>query len=365
MNTNLADVYRSDGERFERLVFEILSANKLLVESTAGMNSRFDLKPEVDLILQLQNKRIAIEVKFFRTVVAIKNLVNQAASRLAATAANGNYAGGMLVVSSVVDEAHKDAVSERWGIFVADALTLRGWVARSPELSARLEQTLPADRDAMASSADVYDRQRVKPGVPPLSGHLFEMLSKPKPSGSPSTKGHDLCRELRNLPTGKRTAAKFETLGTKIFEYLFDDGLDWSTHRPQSRTADGLHIFDLVCRVKGGTAFWNFVLQECHTRYMVFELKNYAEKIGQNQVYSTEKYLFREAFRSVAVVFSRKGPSTNAVEATCGAMRDAEKLLIHVNDDQVCEMLHIRDRNDDPADYLFGLVDKFLMSLSR
>ncbi len=87
---------------------------------------------------------------------------------------------------------------------------------------------------------------------------------------------------------------------------------------------------------------------------MVFELKNYTGKIGQNQVYSTEKYLFKGAFRSVAIIFSRLEPNDNAVEASRGAMRDGEKLLIHVSDTDICKMLELRDDDDDPADYLFA-----------
>ncbi|MFT4503199.1 hypothetical protein [Caballeronia sp. 15711] len=372
MATNRANIYTTDGQRFERLVRDILKASGLKVQSVDAKNK----KAPYDLKVDLDGHFILIEVKYFRTVAAIKNLVNQAAEQLADVAAS-NDAGAILVVSSIVDAAQKRTLLEHFGVHVADALTLRDWASRHPDESASLEQMLPLYREFAVISEtaarsptpeDVLLRTIYPTSYPELSSMLDWVATAKRVRGKPDQKnsrGSDLCEELCALPAGQADASAFEKLATRIFEYLFDEGLDWATHKPQSRTADGLHIFDLVCRVKGGTAFWDFVLKECRTRYMVFELKNYKDKIGQNQVYSTEKYLFREAFRSVAVIFSKEGPDKHAVDATAGAMRDAEKLLIHVDKTDVCEMLNIRDRNGDPSDYLFALVDKFLMGLSR
>lgn len=358
MDNNRNRIYWSDAERFENLVGEILNRCEFSVHRTRPLDV-------VDYTIDYKQHVVAIEVKYFRTVGAIKSIINQAAERLRATAALRQYDGAILVVSSIVETAHIDALAAQYGVYVADALTLRSWVEGLPDLASQLEQLLPMLRETPTGSAS-DTQQRQKLSVPFMDMVLaLVTISTGVPPSPPRTTGSGLCRELRALKKGRNTASKLEELGTRIFEYLFQEGLDWSTHRTQNRNADGLHIFDLVCRVRGGTAFWDFVLKECRTRYMVFELKNYSSKIGQNQIYSTEKYLFKEAFRSVAIIFSRMGPNDNAVEASRGAMRDAEKLLIHVNDTDICQMLDIRDADGDPADYLFALVDEFLMELGR
>lgn len=352
-------IYRSDAERFEQLVGNILRRFEFQVREGGD-------REQVDFTIEYAQYLVAIEVKYFRTVSAIKSIINEAAGRLRAVTVNRQYHGAILVVSSIVDAAYIDALATRYGVYVVDALALRNWVERFPDLAGQLEQLLPVLRDLPTAPED--EPQRRQKLSAPLMESVLSLatisLGLPPPP-PPRTTGRDLCRELHALAKGKPTASKFEDLGARIFEYLFQEGLDWSTHRTQNRNADGLHIFDMICRVRGGTAFWDFVLKECRTRYMVFELKNYTSKIGQNQVYSTEKYLFREAFRSVAIIFSRLGPSNNAVEASRGAMRDAEKLLIHVSDADICKMLDIRDADGDPADYLFALVDEFLMELGR
>jgi len=356
MDSKQNRIYWSDAERFEHLVGEILNRFEFPVGRLGG-------RDQIDFTLQFEQKLIGIEVKYFRTIAAIKSIINQAAESLRTIAAARQYGGAMLVVSSIVEVVHRDALVARYGIYVVDALTLRSWVEDFPDLASQLEQLLPVLRDISASADDAQRRQRLSVPFMKIVARLVTIPMSAYPP--PRTTGRDLCRELHTLAKGKTTASMFENLGGRIFEYLFQEGLDWSTYRTQNRNADGLHIFDLVCRVRGGTAFWDFVLKECRTRYMVFELKNYSSKIGQNQVYSTEKYLFKEAFRSVAIIFSRQGPNSNAVEASRGAMRDAEKLLIHINDTDVCKMLELRDADDDPADYLFALVDEFLMELGR
>jgi len=48
-----------------------------------------------------------------------------------------------------------------------------------------------------------------------------------------------------------------------------------------------------------------------------------------------------------------------------GAMREHGKLMLVIDDDQVCKMLHMKDKGDDPTDLLFDVADEFLLSLPR
>ena len=50
---------------------------------------------------------------------------------------------------------------------------------------------------------------------------------------------------------------------------------------------------------------------------------------------------------------------------TQGAMREHGKLMLVVDDEQVCEMLHMKERGEDPSDLLFELADEFLLALPR
>jgi hypothetical protein len=88
-------------------------------------------------------------------------------------------------------------------------------------------------------------------------------------------------------------------------------------------------------------------------------------QIKQGQVLTTEKYLFARGLRRAAIILSRKGADRGAIAMMQGAMREQGKLMLVLSDDDVCEMLHMKERGEDPSDYLFGLADDFLLSLPR
>jgi hypothetical protein len=101
------------------------------------------------------------------------------------------------------------------------------------------------------------------------------------------------------------------------------------------------------------------------TRYVVFECKNYAAQIKQGQILTTEKYLLEKGLRCVAIVFTRKGARRDAIAMAQGAMRDQGKLILIVDDEKVCQMLHMKEEGNDPSDLLFDIADSFLLALPR
>jgi hypothetical protein len=97
----------------------------------------------------------------------------------------------------------------------------------------------------------------------------------------------------------------------------------------------------------------------------VFEFKNYLMKIKQGQIYTTEKYLFGTALRSTAIIISRCGADNNALAAARGALRENGKLIINLDIEDMCAMLHLKDQGDDHNAILVERVDDMLMMLER
>ena len=67
----------------------------------------------------------------------------------------------------------------------------------------------------------------------------------------------------------------------------------------------------------------------------------------------------------MAIILTRAGAEAHAIAMTQGAMREHGKLMLVVNDEKLCEMLHMKERGEDPTDCLFELADNFLLSLPR
>jgi hypothetical protein len=131
-------------------------------------------------------------------------------------------------------------------------------------------------------------------------------------------------------------------------------------------TDDKLHRFDLLCRLRPSRKnFWEELLNDFHSRYIVFEFKNYSEKIKQGQIYTTEKYLFKTALRSISFIIAKNDGDLNAHKATCGALKEVGKLIIILTANDLIEMLAWKDRGDDPSEILRDKVDKVLITMSR
>ena len=175
--------------------------------------------------------------------------------------------------------------------------------------------------------------------------------------------GDKLISELKKIAFGKKSWKKYEAQCEKILKYLFPNDLyGWHS---QLRTDDGLNRYDFVCRVRPATDFWKFLIDQLNSQYIIFEFKNYKEKIAQGQMLTTEKYLLEKALRKVAILLTRNGASESATKMARGAMRDSGKMMLVLDDIKLIEMIKMKQIGSDPTDYLFELADEFLLTLSR
>lgn len=332
---------------FELVVRRILEANNF---SIWARSKRGDEGFDFDGLLG--NEKWAIEVKYYRTARPQPSLLEAAATRVVNNGIRAQAKKGMLVVSCLLSDSLRDGLERKFGITFIDRVDLRNWAAVSPvlvdELDAvveskeGLQEALWPRRHDPASSSVTLDALHLHPE---------------------DTRGTDLCGRLKSTKTGKGGWASYEQLCREILNYLFANDLQgWHS---QKRTDDGLNRYDFVCRIRPTTEFWRFLIDHLNSRYVIFESKNYAGAIKQGQILTTEKYLLERGLRRVALVLTRKGADTHAISMAQGAMREHGKLMLIVNDDDVCKMLHMREGGADPSDYLFELADQFLLSLPR
>jgi hypothetical protein len=332
---------------FEDLVRRILETNNF---SVTRHSPRGD--PGFDFLGQLGGDRWAIEVKYYRTVRAQPSLIEAAATRVVNNGALAQATKGMLVVSCSLSPAIREVLERRYSVAFVDRADLRNWASIVPRLAEELDALLeiaPGEPQGVPSiTQDPRDRSKPLKDFPPLPQ---------------DQRGTQLCRELKNIKRGKEAWMEYERTCANILKYLFPNDLHgWHT---QKRTDDGLNRFDFVCRVRPSTEFWKFVIDHLDSRYVLFEFKNYSGKIKQGQILTTEKYLLERGLRRVAIIFTRAGAEPHAHSMTQGAMREHGKLMLIVNDEKVCEMLHMKERGEDPTDCLFELADDFLLSLPR
>lgn len=334
------------GIEFERLVKDILVANGFVIE-------RDD--PSVDdegfdFLASLADVRWGIEVKFYRTDRPQVKLLESAATVLRKATKSVGDRRGMLIVSSFIGPELRVELEPRFRVTFVDRTDLFLWASRSPDLVDRLTAVLEATKPETGGGRAVA-----------------ASVAPPPPSAVPEPpadiQGTQLAQELANLKRGRKTWAGYEDLCKRILQYLFpDDLLGWHA---QMRTDDGLNRFDYVCRIRPTRDFWRFLMEHLGSRYVLFEFKNYAGKIKQGQILTTEKYLLEKGLRRAAIIFTRDGADPGAITTTQGAMREYGKLMLIVDDQAVSHMLLMKERGEDPSDFLFDIADQFLLSLPR
>ena len=346
--------YDSEVQYLENLILPILkhlNYQKIEIdksENVLGKIINFDLSAIKD------NVTYYIDVKAYKGLFndkkIIRNAIEQTLKSKSLINSNDTYKFGIILLCDV-DEKLKQEIVEEFGIFVWDIKNLLYICSKVAELSEKLQDTIPYSLNGIVS---------VKPIIP------IEVSVKSKTSlATESTYGKELILKLKNCKTGtgktNHSAQEYEEICSSIIKYLFKS--EFSQFSEQHKTNDEMFRMDIICSLKGTTAFWEFLMRYYNTKFIVFECKNYKDKLKQNLIYVTDKYLFNPVLRNVAFIISRNGFSNNAQKAALGILKEQGKLIIDLTDYDLEIMINAKDAGNEPSDYLLDKVEKLLMGV--
>lgn len=178
-------------------------------------------------------------------------------------------------------------------------------------------------------------------------------------------KEEDRVKILQSIGTGNNYFKAYQDFCLENLKYLFLDIL--SLWEEQQRTDDGLNIFDLICKIKNGVTddFFTTLENYFKSKYILFEFKNYSEKISQYEVCTTEKYLYGTALRKVAIIFTRKGISDNGKKMIKGILRETGKLILVLDDEDLKNMIEMKKNGENPTRILTDKLDFLLTHLEK
>ena len=210
-----------------------------------------------------------------------------------------------------------------------------------------------------------YSFDKIAPYSKNISVNDFDVINQSDdPIEEILTLGNEIVENINNCESGKNYATKYESVCIKFIQYLFNNYLNEG--QSQSKTNNGLYKIDYIAKIKDNSqGFWNNLVRFFNTKYIVFEFKNYAKHIEQNNIYVTEKYLYSTALRNVAIIISRKGFSKKETNIAAGILKEHGKLILGLSDQDLIEMIRIKQRGESPSDYLQAKMDKFLLELTK
>lgn len=182
-------------------------------------------------------------------------------------------------------------------------------------------------------------------------------------------KEEELFIKLESTPKGKGGATAFEEICFELLKKIFSD--DLALWDPQKKSNKDLYRFDLLCRIKDEPdskkkqTFWRIMEQYFNSKYIIFEYKNYAGKITQREIYTTERYLYQKALRNVAIIIARSGYDGNSEWAAKGCLRENGKLILLLKIEDVKMMYKMKQDGNDPSTILLNKLDELLANLEK
>lgn len=323
--------------------------------------------PFCDLVLQIDGQTLYFELKSYSGRYVPLARIKSACERLSPLSRKGTP---ILVLANEVDEYSKANALKQYHVPIWDVRNLlwlfTGFEDIKDEFIALLDyairdiEPVPPDGNLLPEVLKIpqkTDSERVPQTEP-------ESISEAE--GEVKKESNDWKHRLQDIPPGKEYSQAYERFCIDILKYALGEYLTlWER---QEQTENGLNRFDLCCKIKSGLHqdFFDTIMRYFNTKYIVFEFKNYTNKISQKEIYSTEKYLYGTALRKAAIVISRQGSDDNALRATKGSLRENGKLILCLSDQDLLEVADIKMQGEkEPADFLGEMLDGLLIHLEK
>lgn len=302
------------------------------------------------LVYENEKPKFLVEAKLYRGRNVSLNILEQALSQAVFHKINSAVDECILVLLCEAGEEFKDNAKNNHGVIVWDIANLSYLCENNSDLTSMLYEF------ASFSLSDIT---------------FSETKGFPKAKNTPNAtlvieeQSEDFINRLKSCAFGRKNGvhAEYEALCEDIIRFLFESEFDLISS--QHKTKDKIFRMDLLCSLKGNSRFWKFIQRHYNSVFVVFEFKNYNEKIDQNLIYITEKYLYNATLRNVAIIISRRGFHKNATHAALGALRENGKLILDVNDEDLITMIKMKKIGKEPSDELLHIAEKLLMSISK
>ena len=286
------------------------------------------------------------EEELYRVYIRNKMSVNLISKLKENKGANTKYVSVYLVYDYVEEETKKK-ISQEYNAEILDITNIIYIIQNNEELMKKLRELLDYSIDGI---------KKEKPSIY-LDKLNIKVLEK-----------SNYIEQLKKIKIGKEEWGKYQIFCKNVIKDIFSDDLD--SWKYQSKTKDGKDIFDLIakikCKPKDSNDFFRTMEEFFFSKYIIFEFKNYSNKITDKEILTTKKYLYHQALRKVAIIFTRKGANERAYNEIRNAVKEEGKIILVIDDEELIQMLKLwRDRGINPAILLQEKLNNLLMGLDK
>jgi hypothetical protein len=222
--------------------------------------------------------------------------------------------------------------------------------------------TGPALEALKGTNVQVWDSQKLSQlATPELIEYYFGTRREGVTPDSDASKANEFRVMLTATPTGKEAWSAYQRLVADIFEFLFCPPLE--PPRYELPDADIRNKRDMIFENPHGVGFWAQVRADYSAHYIVVDAKNYDKPINKRSVLDIAHYLKPYGCGLFALLVSRQRPSPAAAHATREQWIGGNKMIVHLDDSHIQEMLELRASGGETQEVVRRQIANFRMSL--
>ena len=291
---------------------------------------------EIDIVAEKDGRKYCVEVKYAQ-------VTERAMNQISVKAKDNGMLPVLVTAQSIKEKRRAYYQKEYADLMLIDISNLLFAVRNNVSLRNELVAALP------------YSVEDIEPSEGAIEINSLQHDNYTK----------SLIEEMTLCQAGNPMARKYEILCHKLLENIFSE--DLTLWKEQQKSNSELYRFDLLCRIKDGNqkTFWSILERYFNSKYVIFEFKNYNGAVSQKEIYTTEKYLYSKALRSVGIMIAANGYDDNARWAAKGCLRENGKLILLLETKDLIAMNRLKESQEDPADYLQDKLDELLLELEK
>jgi AAA15 family ATPase/GTPase len=181
---------------------------------------------------------------------------------------------------------------------------------------------------------------------------------------SKDSKAYNLMVKLKDCPLGSEGWVRYQEICSDILSYVFSPPL--STPLRQSETEGREQRRDLIMHIPYNIGyFWGWIQTEHKSLAVIIECKNYEGLISKDDVIKTSQYFNKNKLGNFGLLLSRKGLDKGAKKEIrrLWTNENSKIMVIPLKDDDLINLLKIKEHGEKPEVYIDAYYRKFRMSI--
>jgi hypothetical protein len=167
--------------------------------------------------------------------------------------------------------------------------------------------------------------------------------------------------DLKKIKMGINNWVEYQKLCANVFEYLFTPPLA----KPLYELSDFSKVNrrDIIIPNYSDNGFWKFLREKYSADFIVIDAKNLTKSIQKREVLQISNYLKSFGTGLFGIITSRNTPKNNAILTQREHWIAYNKLIIFLDDQDLIQMLIMKDKSESPEDVIRQKVEDFRLSL--